>query len=307
MPDPDPGRLFIVGCPRSGTTWVRELVSQHPDVVASTGETALFTRYLRHLDVAFQGELSLKPRNMGYGLAALLSQQEFDALLRSFAEGVLGIATPPRPGCRLLVEKTPGHVEHAPLILRLFPEASFLHVIRDPREVFCSSRAARSWSLDFYGDPVRAARYWRSLVSQGRAIGALTPHYAELRYERLLADGPSELGRLFGWLGLPADAALCETVIERCRIESLRKPRADPAHPPPIFFRRGEAEGWRRELTRSERSRIERVAGPLMTTLGYERSVPPARFQRVRRWLRPRADRLRSGLDRRLRAWIDRI
>jgi hypothetical protein len=303
----DPQRLFIVGCPRSGTTWVRELLAAHPDVVAAPGETALFALYVRQLEAAWKKELRRSPRNPGYGLAPLLGPDEFDALLRSFANGVLDKAAPTRPGCRLRVEKTPDHALHAPLILRLFPDAFFLHVIRDPREVYCSWRGARAWTRDFPDNPVDAARAWRHIVSRGRGIAELTPRYAEVRYEELLADAPGQLRRLLDWLSLPADAELCDRLVAACRIDALREPRADPTHPKPAFFRSGKADGWRGELTRSELRRIEHVAGPLMETLAYARATPASRWPPPRLLARQLLEGARSALDRRLAWWSARL
>lgn len=299
---PAPRRLFVVGCPRSGTTWVRSLLAAHPRVSAAPVETAVFTLYLSRLTAAWNAETRRAEPDKGYGLRSLLEPSEFDRLLRGFADEVLAKAMPPREGVAWEVEKTPDHAEQAALILQLYPEASFLHVIRDPREVFCSFRGAGAWTRAFPDNPVAAARTWTHIVGQGVGIARLTPRYAEVRYERLLRDGAGELQRLFDWLQLEAPAGLSAEIVAAHDFETLRA-----SHPNPAFFRRGAAEGWRNELTAGELRLLEQIAGPLMESLGYPRALPPGRIVPPRFWLRRRLERLRSALDRRLRGWIERL
>src|SRR5262245_35246361 len=49
-------RLFVVGCPRSGTTWVRSLLAERPEVATHDHESNLFTRYLARLEDDWEGE-----------------------------------------------------------------------------------------------------------------------------------------------------------------------------------------------------------------------------------------------------------
>src|SRR5690348_9627165 len=117
--------FFVVGCPRSGTTWLRVLLAQHP-AVATTRETHLFDRYIVELQTAWDHDLAAGTT----GLQAALSGDQFTALCANFARGVMQRIEEATPGAKVLVEKTPAHVRHVPLILKLLPEVHFIHLIR---------------------------------------------------------------------------------------------------------------------------------------------------------------------------------
>lgn len=296
--------LFIVGFPRSGTTWLRALLAAHPDVAALEAESYVFDdRYLNHLEATWQAERAHAAAGREpFALSAILDQLEFDELLRRFASSVFDKIAQPRPGVALVVEKTPTHAHHAPLILRLFPEAYFLHIIRDPREVYCSTRAAaRGWGRFWASeDAVDVTRRWRLLLDDALAIAHLTPRYRQLRYEDLLTDTPGGIEALFGWLGLEHDTALCRKIVEACSLEKLRERWSHN----PAFFRRGATAGWRDELARPELALVEYIAGERMQALGYELAVAPRR-KPLRLRLRDVVARLASGAARDLQALAD--
>lgn len=246
-------RLFIIGCPRSGTSWVRQLLGAHPRVAAAE-ETPLYYRYLRPWDEAWQAERAARPHDVR--LSDFLDDAEFDELLRAASERVLGKIAARRPGAEVVVDKTPNNTLDWRLILRLHPDALFLHVVRDPRDVVCSIRAAAlgfgaAWAPRRV---VPAARLWRSHVEAAHAARAATPRFAELRYEDLLGDGAAELARVLSWLGLPPDAAFCAATVAEWRHQGARG-----------------AGAWRGELAGGEARAVELVAGPWLETFGYAR------------------------------------
>ena len=271
--------VFLVGCARSGTTWLQLLLSRHPGV-ATSQETHLFSRYISRLDQGWQFEHDPRyDRRRNTGLAAVLSADDFDALCRDFAARVLNRVLAGKPGAHVVLEKTPTHVRHAALIRRLFPDAHFLHMIRDPRSVVSSLRAAgKSWGRHWAPtSPAAGAYMWRSDVNTGIAIRETTDRYRELRYESLAADAVSELRGILDWLGLPADETFCREAVEACDIDRLRS-GADGGRAawslkdePDGFYRKGTVGGWADELRPGDVAIVEHIAGPLMSRFGYER------------------------------------
>ena len=126
--------------------------------------------------------------------------------------------------------KTPKHVLHMPEIAELFPEARFVHIVRDGRDV-----ALSYLSKDFGPSDVRsAADVWRARVERGRADGARLGErrYAELRYEDLLTDPEAELRTICAFLDLPFDDAMLR-YHENGPVPSLRRdPNEHLAKPP---------------------------------------------------------------------------
>lgn len=310
------GHLFIVGCPRSGTTWMQLLLAQHPDVVTSQ-ETQLFLSYMRPMMRAWEREEALPPGRRRVGLSSVLDREKFRAACLAFTDAVFEPIIAKRPEATLIVEKSPGHSLVADQILEILPDAAFLHVIRDPREVVCSLRAAgRSWGKNWAPNNVTdAARMWSERVEAGLSVAGLTRRYSEVRYEELSRDAAGVLGRVCDFLRLPVDADFCRDAADACRIDRLRKPGDEAGLESPWqiggepegFFRQGRTEGWREELTKSEVRRIEHIVSPLMANLGYEpesalRRRRPARLA-VREGLRWRMDRLYERCNN----WLDRL
>jgi hypothetical protein len=145
-------------------------------------ETHVFSEYLGCLNKKWEQQ---KSRSATVGLTPLLSEDEFYALCRDFAEKVLQKIADSNPAATVTLEKTPQHVRHAQFILALFPKARFIHIVRDPRSVVSSLRAAaHSWGSTWASSIIRDnAKLWCCDVTSGREIRYLTNRYREILYE----------------------------------------------------------------------------------------------------------------------------
>lgn len=289
--------VFVVGCPRSGTTWLRMLLGQHPEV-AATRETHLFDNYIAQLQAAWTSSA-----RRGVGLPAEITEDQFTALCVDFVRGVMQRILEANPGAKVLVEKTPAHVLHAPLILKLLPEAHFIHMVRDPRAVVGSLCAAgRTWGRSWAStDPIENASRWVREVSEGRKIALLTGNNTTIRYETLLGSaGWRTLQGLFHEMGLEADDDFCERAMKECAIDRLRKKREEDlvsrgmtSSDAAASFRKGKADSWTDELSVQEVEAIEYIAGELMHACGYATSTEVPRGHR-KPWLLRRSELLSS-------------
>lgn len=280
-------RVFIVGCRRSGTTWSMLLLAQHPQAVAVQQpdffrRLAMFGRWFRTEDDFGMCLLTSKvrdgdqiPDDAKAGLARLpvkaaLSEEAYREHVHALAADTYDRFSRCNPDAKMVVDQTPEYVQCWEEILRVFPDAYFLHIVRDPRSVFSSQRsAAKSWAdpMRFSTDPLVVGEEWRREVTEGRKIGAATDRYFEITYEALRQDSAAHLEKIFAWLDLPADAAFCDDAVERCSLGRMQK---SSGVAPKGFFRKGEVAGWRAELSSGEVRAIEHVAGDLMNELGYE-------------------------------------
>jgi hypothetical protein len=275
--------VLIVGCPRSGTSWLQLLLAQHP-AIATTQETHLFNNYLSRLEEAWQRFPAVDPN---VGMRRLLSDDEFHQLCADFAKAVLGRIADGNPNAQVVIEKTPGHVRHGPFILRLVPDIYFLHIVRDPRSVVSSlCAAAQSWARGQWASTnvVRNAQIWRSDVSLGRELGTLTPRYREVRYEDLQGEqGPDTLASLLAWLDLPVNEDFAPSAFAACRIDRLRNGGEGVrnfdtlSRVQPNFFRKGQVNSWKEDLSPGAIRVIEYLSRDLMEIYGYTLSSTPSR------------------------------
>jgi hypothetical protein len=268
-------KVFIVGCARSGTTWLQIILGGHPDV-ATVRETHLFDRYLGSLYTHWIAEQSSTSKD---GLRVLLQPADFDAACRSFADVVFDRIQARNPDARILLEKTASHLRHWRMIKRLYPDALFLHIVRDPRAVVSSLLAVsrESWGDGGPRDVNEAALFWRASVRIGRdELASLGDDCLEIRYEDLAAEPDGVLARVYTWLGVP----IVPYEPERYSIAAVREQRTagEPGMPNwedrQNFFRRGEAEGWQNDFTPAEIDAIEAICLDLMEEIGYRPHSP---------------------------------
>ena len=80
-----------------------------------------------------------------------MSEEEYFSLIRNFSCKIMLRILDKKPEADIILEKTPDHVLYWDRILKIFPDAFFLHIVRDPRSVVCSLCAAgtgwgRQWA-----------------------------------------------------------------------------------------------------------------------------------------------------------------
>lgn len=304
---------FLVGCARSGTTLLRAMLDAHPEV-AVPGESYFplwfgrqRARYERPdgVDVeAFLADLTAHSWFRHWNLSdqavrrALAEKPpaDFPAAVR-----VVYGAYAHHHGKRYYADKTPVFVLHIPTLAQLFPEAVFVHIVRDGRDVALSLLDV-GWGPSRFG---QAALHWRSRVEAGwRAARCLRPErYHEISYEALVRDPEGVARQLLAFLGLPFDHSMLR-YFERA--QSLITALPDPEDHrnlsrPPALLR-----NWREQLAPEQVALFEALAGDTLERAGYETSGqrPPrdTRWQALAtktRWAGTRQyDRVRSTAAR---------
>jgi hypothetical protein len=302
--------VFFVGCPRSGTTLLRRIADVHPQL-AVVHETRWIPRTyefrrgltpegfvtpklvdrmrdprrLRRLEID-EGDLE---RLFGNG-AGLPFASFVTALFDLYGE---------RHGKRFVGDKTPGYVRYMPMLHDLWPQAKFVHIIRDGRDVCLSvldwRKGATSFDT-FDDDPVSTIGVWWEwyvrLGLEGRT--QLEERlYHQLRYESLVAEPEQEAIRLCEFLGVPYDASILRFHEGRTRSKPGLSSKSAWL---PVT---GGLRDWRTTMDASDVLRFEAAAGDLLEELGYPRktgSVPRSALERA---ARIREQFVEQTLDRR--------
>lgn len=137
-------RVFLVGAPRSGTSWLQAMLGAHPEV-ATPAELHLFDMYLKGWHQTW--ERQAHPTH-GHewrrlrGLASVLTRQDFDVMITQTIDTIHRRVMDAKPSATVLLEKTPDYSLYVEDIVRYVPEARFIHLIRDGRDVAVSLLAA---------------------------------------------------------------------------------------------------------------------------------------------------------------------
>ena len=284
---------IVVGAPRSGTTLLRFMLDAHRDLAIppESGFLVPCAKLAAHEAVSceeFHRIVTGYPADApGWAdfqidadlfLAGLRTMEPFTVTdgVRLFYQMYAARFGKPRWG-----DKTPLYCLHLRSIEAILPEAHFLHIIRDGRDVALSLRPM--WFAPAR-DIETLASHWRQCVTKCREDAERCRHYMEVRYEQLVEDTPGVLGRICRFLDLDFDDRMLryhEFSSERLREHQARmRPdgtilvsREQRLHQqyrttqPPD---RSRVSVWKREMSAGEQRRFEAVAGDLLRELGFE-------------------------------------
>jgi hypothetical protein len=278
--------LFIVGCARSGTTLVHRIVDAHPEIAITT-EMHWISRQFKSRNALVTPELVSELTGHKRFAQFEIPREEFEGLLGSgeaipyptFLRRVFGLygKINNKP---LVGNKTSGYVRRISAFHALWPEAKFVHIIRDGRDVCLSvlnwkkgERTAGRYA-SWEEDPVSTtALWWERKVRKAREDGAaLGPGlYHEMHYEDLVEDPERECNRLCEFLGVPYDDAMIRFAEGKTRTDLPNARKTPKKAWLPIT---SGMRNWRTEMPVKDVERFEAAAGNLLEELGYERAVP---------------------------------
>jgi hypothetical protein len=276
----------VLGCVRSGTTMFRAVLDSHP-CLAVPPEAYFVAPALVYRSRYESGSGAGARLDLDRLLADIAADRSFpDWQLEPAAlEEVRRLPLPTVPDALLALyrayahqqgkaraaDKTPFHLLHIELLAASFPQARFVHIVRDGRDVV-PSILEMSFGPDRFAEGVL---FWQRRVEQGLAGGAaLGPdRYREIRYEALVADPESVLRDICPFLGLEFSADMLR-YHERADdlLGGMRATRhVQGVRRPPT---RGVRD-WRTALAPHDVQLFEALAGDLLDRLGYERSGLP--------------------------------
>ncbi len=275
--------VFIVACPRSGTTKLASLLNKH-SAVASATETHFFNHVSRLSCFADSGDLSLEPANLSqffaeprvqdYLQVSNLSQSELAAAFLTVAEAksitkkqVFDIMVSEFLKAKsktIFCEKTPQHLQNVNEIHLLYPDARFIHLIRDGRDVV-SSLIKMPWRPPGL---INNARFWQRYIKLGEAATRALPadRFLTVRYEDLLMEPESTLKTICAFIGIgyePGIVSSSSTEPIFANWEAEWKHKASQA------IDTSRIGAWREELTPDAAAILNGFLSPTIKKLGY--------------------------------------
>jgi hypothetical protein len=282
---------FVVGLTRSGTTLLRMMLDAHPEL-AIPPETHFVPDLIKTARAGEGADAMLAAMTSNrtwddFGMDAAAMRARLEAVdpgdgaaaVRAFFTAYAEGQGKPRWG-----DKTPAYMLSIQRIGRTLPEARFIHLIRDGRDV-ALSQTARALN-EQPARPEQAAR-WVKRIGKSREQAATLkgPRYVEARYEDLVRDPETTLRRICAFVELPWDEAMLryhERAAGRLA-EMAGSLRAEGRHAEQVAGYRIEnhaatteppdpakLDKWRREMAPDEVRAYEAVAGDLLAELGYE-------------------------------------
>ena len=300
--------VFVIGCPRSGTTLLTLMLSSHSRIAFPPETRFLLPVFRKHREYG-----DLREKRNRRRLARRVVRRKGTKFAHLGLDRTRVIKTivngPPSLGSALAVpfllyaadrgkarwgDKRPGYVRHVEVLRALFPDAQVVHIVRDPRDCVGSLARMPWWSHGTEG----ALATWVHAVDCATAARRKLPpdSFHELRYEDLVTDPRGALTELCAFLGEDFEEAMLDHREVAAELPQRQRERWHQETQGAVCSRRvGTYSGV---LTPAEVALVEWAAGSRMARLGYDLlgSGPVTRGQRLGYWRAVTSLRLRTLL-----------
>jgi len=259
--------IFVIGCPRSGTTLLSELLAKTR--WDSPVETHFITKYHKRLNS--YGELS-EFANFSRLVSDILQERpvmqwgmsvDIRALYESMPDyryaTICDQIVHQRNG-KQWGDKTPHYITELEILTELFPDSKYVYIVRDGRDVALSLLQKPWGPNNIYG----CARYWDACNQESAALTELRNRgqVYQLRYEDLLDTPQAIITQVFDFLGEPPlsnddMAATCAPI------------------------KAGNYGKWKTRMNAEQIRLFETVCGDALTRFGYDTSHPQGQVSAV--------------------------
>lgn len=267
--------VMIVGCPRSGTTWLQRLLLEFNQVSGSQ-ESQFYIAFRQAFISAVENKNARTTGLSVYWKGELFMHQMRELWLRTFISVIEN-----KPQSTVLLEKTPSHALFLDEISSFLPKTRFIHIIRDSRSVVASfNAAAKGWGSYWAPKSTKSAAIeWYLHVQAARSskIAMNKELYLEIHYEDLLSNPVTEMIKILNFINIPIDLSTIQAAIENQAFSKqkskggsgLSSTEGKDFKEPAGFFRKGMADAWKDDLTILQKLIVWRFTRKLMNQCGY--------------------------------------
>src|ERR1035437_9113609 len=272
--------VFVLGCPRSGTTVLYHMLLSAGNFAFYRAESNVFNllvpRFRGMRSSAARKELlDVWLRSKLFRVSGLDAREISARIMRDCRSGgdFLRILMQEMARQQAVVrwaDCTPEHLLYMEQIKREIPDALFIHIIRDGRDV-ALSYAKQGWSYPLPWDRHDrlgvAGLYWEWLVDKGREQGKrLGADYQEVRFEDLVARPQETLSRLGSFI----DHDLDYERIQRVGVGSVSEPNSSFLADSNGTF--NPVARWKTKMSAEQIAEVEELIGEALVKLGYSLS-----------------------------------
>jgi hypothetical protein len=271
--------VLVLGVRRSGTTLLRVMLGRHSELAVpdeSYFVPQLADRHLRHVEPEeFVDDLRRIDTFAEWDVpldkvrARLTERMPIGAAIAT----VFAVYATERGKARW-GDKTPMYMQNLRLLERLFPDALFVHLIRDGRDAALSFLSMpKGLMTETWMQPRSVAGFacqWRVEVRAARRLGRRVGvgRYLEVRYEDLVGDVEAVLRRISAFARLSYEPAMADYA---GNVDVSAKPHQQGLRRPPTAGLRD----WRLQMSPEDVGAFDQVAGDLLAELGYETHERP--------------------------------
>ncbi len=257
--------ILIGGCPRSGTTLLRALIGMHPDFAAPKKEYNVF--------IGKNNDDILK-NILGFSSDEIIKLKKPWKNIVYFSEKVLKNYMK-KSGKKRIVLKLPYYIIYINELFHYFPNAKFIHLIRDGRDVSCSLRTHPKWKIEngmikqtnLKNSFKWCVRRWVTCLNCG-IKWKKSKNYFEIKYEDLVNNTINVMSELFEFLNVKK--------IPDNDLLSFYKYEKNEDHVQNIEvgkkIYKNSIGRWKKDMSKDEVVLFKKMAGKLLVDLEYEKN-----------------------------------
>ncbi len=269
------GPLFIVGCGRSGTKLLRNLLNNHPQIGILGFETNFIPFFVKRFGKTpdFSDEATLRAVYDALTQTACYQSRQAEGVTMSYEqlkarlegvdtelawhhviEGIVKFYLN-APSVSIWGDKSPDYTVHISLLKEVFPRARFIHIIRDPRDRSLSAR--KTWGKSV----LRSAHGWSKVMElMEKANVRADPNYLEVFYEQLIGEPEKVMRGICDFLDVPFHE---DVLVVDQPAEAVGKTKRLTE-----FVTSNKAK-YRKELSPFEIRRASEITYPYLEAFGY--------------------------------------
>lgn len=289
-----PELVFLVGCPRSGSTALASVLNRHPDI--SFLETNFFNRLMpeffnpdfKKLSIAklledfrlldFLELIKIRPDEFKTILEDRLSQIPSESISpKDFFDFLISLS--PKKS-KLICDKSTAHIFHFEKILELYPEAKFIEIIRDGRDVV-NSLIKMPWRAD---GVLNNARYWVKHIKAGKKLkqsfAGKADRFLSIKYEDLMSHPHEILEKLSSFLGLEFNENILETNI--CEDEVFPEWQSAWKSKSRSKLNTNRISIWQKEIEKKDQGILNLYLAKYLKDLDYKYALKTSLIDRFR-------------------------
>ena len=278
--------FFISGVQKSGTTWLQKALDAHPQMmcsgeghfidVAASAIKQMIGYYHKNLDAVSTEVYGRQP----YYTPLTIEEQHF------FTYSLIGLMLGRRTigeNIRCIGDKTPGNAVYINELHHLFPQAKYVHIVRDVRDVFVSTLKHQErvlpgqQDLTFNQFQTFVGTRWVMLNSAALEFGRQHPNLFHcVHYEALINDFEGSFAEVLRFLDVDATFPLIRSCKEMADFKRLSGGRENGVEDTSSFFRKGIAGDWKNHYKEKDLATLYRLCGPLWKKFGLLPEQKPA-------------------------------
>ena len=276
--------FFIISSGRSGSTLLRAIICQHTDVCIPPeshviGKVAAnFKKYYRYLpweyvvrlvisefQIQYPGFTFWKIHLCEFYHAALNIPPQERCLAKLIDDFYCYYRRKQKPDATRWGDKSLRNATQLPWISKLFPNAQYIHIIRDGRDVALSLVAADAVGVNDLGV---AAEHWKKSVQSARRFGQMLDksRYLEIRYEKLAMNPEGEIRRVYEFLGYDYSSDALQFNKNIKQLGDTSRPLHSNLQKPVNTESIGR---WRKQLNEQEKELLNRRLKALLVEINY--------------------------------------